>query len=132
MILPLKRATALALTCVLCLFPLRGWAQNDSVQGVVSDAANGEPVPGVVVMVQGTNNGVSTDLDGHYVLPLKGQKNPVIVFRSIGYSTQEIAVNGRTNIDVSLSPDMDIGNFTCLQQRIPCHLRIRPDHDDSG
>ena len=103
MILPLKRATALALTCVLCLFPLRGWAQK----GVVSDAANGEPIPGVVVMVQGTNNGVSTDLDGHYVLPLKGQKNPVIVFRSIGYSTQEIAVNGRTNIDVSLSPDME-------------------------
>ncbi|MDT3386576.1 MAG: carboxypeptidase-like regulatory domain-containing protein [Bacteroidota bacterium] len=62
-------------------------------------------MPGVVVMVQGTNNGVSTDLDGHYVLPLKGQKNPVIVFRSIGYSTQEIAVNGRTTIDVSLSPD---------------------------
>lgn len=105
--LPLRRAAALVLTGVLCLLPLKGWAQNDSVQGVVSDAANGEPIPGVVVMVQGTNNGVSTDLDGHYVLPLKGQKNPVIVFRSIGYSTQEIAVNGRTTIDVSLSPDME-------------------------
>ena len=105
--LPLRRAAALVMTGVLCLLSLKGWAQNDSVQGVVSDAANGEPVPGVVVMVQGTNNGVSTDLDGHYVLPLKGQKNPVIVFRSIGYSTQEIAVNGRTNIDVSLSPDME-------------------------
>jgi TonB-dependent SusC/RagA subfamily outer membrane receptor len=105
--LPLRRAAALVMTGVLCLLSLKGWAQNDSVQGVVSDAANGEPIPGVVVMVQGTNNGVSTDLDGHYVLPLKGQKNPVIVFRSIGYSTQEIAVNGRTTIDVSLSPDME-------------------------
>ena len=105
--LPLRRAAALVMTGVLCLIPLRGWAQNDSVQGIVSDAANGDPIPGVVVMVQGTNNGVSTDLDGHYVLPLKGQKNPVIVFRSIGYSTQEIAVNGRTTIDVSLSPDME-------------------------
>ena len=105
--LPLRRAAALVMTGVLCLLSLKGWAQNDSVQGVVSDAANGEPIPGVVVMVQGTNNGVSTDLDGHYVLPLKGQKNPVIVFRSIGYSTQEIAVNSRTTIDVSLSPDME-------------------------
>ena len=63
--LPLRRAAALVMTGVLCLLSLKGWAQNDSVQGVVSDAANGEPIPGVVVMDQGTHNGVSTDRDGH-------------------------------------------------------------------
>lgn len=102
-----RRAAALVVTGVMCLFPMKGWAQNDSVHGVVSDAANGEPIPGVVVMVHGTDNGVSTDLDGHYVLPLKGQKNPVIVFRSIGYKTQEIEANGRSVIDISLSADME-------------------------
>lgn len=102
-----RRAAVLVATGVMCLFSPKGWAQNDSVRGVVSDAANGEPIPGVVVMVQGSDNGVSTDLDGRYVLPLKGRKNPVIVFRSIGYTTQEIAVNGRSDIDVSLSADIE-------------------------
>lgn len=102
-----RRAAVLVATGVMCLFSPKGWAQNDSVRGVVSDAANGEPIPGVVVMVQGSDNGVSTDLDGRYVLPLKGRKNPVIVFRSIGYTTQEIAVNGRPDIDVSLSADIE-------------------------
>lgn len=102
-----RRAAVLVATGVMCLFSPKGWAQNDSVRGVVSDAANGEPIPGVVVMVQGSDNGVSTDLDGRYVLSLKGRKNPVIVFRSIGYTTQEIAVNGRPDIDVSLSADIE-------------------------
>lgn len=105
-----RRAAVLVATGVMCLFSPKGWAQNDSVRGVVSDAANGEPIPGVVVMVQGSDNGVSTDLDGRYVLPLKGRKNPVIVFRSIGYTTQEIAVNGRSDIDVSLSADIEFLN----------------------
>ena len=104
---PLRSLAALVLTGVLCLIPLKGWAQGESVQGVVSDATNGDPLPGVVVMIQGTNNGVSTDLDGHYVLPLKGQKNPIIVFRSIGYTTQEITVGGRSTINVSLAPDTE-------------------------
>ena len=104
---PLRSLAALVLTGVLCLIPLKGWAQGESVQGVVSDATNGDPLPGVVVMIQGTNNGVSTDLDGHYALPLKGQKNPIIVFRSIGYTTQEITVGGRSTINVSLAPDTE-------------------------
>lgn len=104
---PFRSLAALVLTGVLCLIPLKGWAQGESVQGVVSDATNGDPLPGVVVMIQGTNNGVSTDLDGHYVLPLKGQKNPIIVFRSIGYTTQEITVGGRSTINVSLAPDTE-------------------------
>lgn len=102
-----RRAAVLVATGVMCLFFPKVWAQNDSVRGVVSDAANGEPIPGVVVMVQGSDNGLSTDLDGRYVLTLKGLKDPVIVFSSIGYATQEIAVNGRSDIDVSLSADIE-------------------------
>ena len=105
--IPMRKLAVLALTCVMCFLPLTGWAQNDTVQGVVSDATNGGPVPGVTVLVKGTDNGVSTDLDGHYVIHLRGQKNPVLVFSSIGYATQEISVGKRTTIDVSLSEDQE-------------------------
>ena len=105
--IPLRRVAALIVTGVMCLFPMKGWAQNESVQGVVSDVSNGEPLPGVVVMVHGTDVGVSTDMDGHFVLPLKGQKDPVIVISSIGYASQEIPVDGRSTINVSLAPDME-------------------------
>ena len=105
--IPMRKLAVLALTCVMCFLPLTGWAQNDTVQGVVSDATNGGPVPGVTVLVKGTDNGVSTDLDGHYVIHLRGQKNPVLVFSSIGYGAQEISVGKRTTIDVSLSEDQE-------------------------
>ena len=102
----LKRLTALAQAVVLCLIPILGWAQERTVRGVISDASTGYPIPGVVVMIKGTNNGVSTDLDGQYILPLNGQKDPVIVIRSIGYTTQEIPVIDQVDIDVSLATDM--------------------------
>lgn len=102
---PFRSLAALVLTGALCLIPIKGWAQNESVQGVVTDVSNGEPLPGVVVIVQGTNVGVSTDLDGHFVLPLKGQKDPVIVISSIGYISQEIPAAGHGTINVSLAPD---------------------------
>lgn len=102
----LKKFTSLAQAVVLCLIPTLGWAQERTVRGVISDASTGDPIPGVVVMIKGTNNGVSTDLDGQYILPLNGQKDPVIVIRSIGYTTQEIPVIDQVDIDVSLATDM--------------------------
>ncbi|MEZ4817479.1 MAG: SusC/RagA family TonB-linked outer membrane protein [Flavobacteriaceae bacterium] len=75
-----------------------------TVGGNVSDA-NG-PVPGVNVIVKGTSNGAQTDFDGNYSLN-DVASNAVLVYSYIGYVTQEVAVGGRTNINVTLQEDVE-------------------------
>ncbi|WP_442265890.1 SusC/RagA family TonB-linked outer membrane protein [Tenacibaculum sp. ZS6-P6] len=75
-------------------------AQN--VNGVVSDKSG--PLPGVNIIVKGTTRGTETDFDGKY--SLKDVKpNDVLVFSYLGYKTIEIAVDGRTNVNVILEED---------------------------
>ncbi len=73
-----------------------------TVSGTVSDA-NG-PLPGASVLVKGTSNGTQTDFDGNYTLNNVGS-DAVLVFSYIGYATQEVAVGGRSTIDVTLQED---------------------------
>ena len=80
------------------------WAQQLTVTGKVTSAEDGAPLPGVNVLAQGTTGGTVTDADGSYVLSLEG--NRVLVFSFIGYITQEIAVDGRTVLDVQLAQDV--------------------------
>ena len=62
----LSRSLRLAvMTLVAMTLSLSAWAQNISVSGTVTDKS-GEPVIGAYVMVQGTTNGTSTDIDGRY------------------------------------------------------------------
>ena len=75
-----------------------------TVSGTVVDE-NGVPLPYVTVSVAGTTNGTATNEQGEYSIRIS-EPNPVLVFSYIGYQTQEIPVNGNTNIDVSLQPDM--------------------------
>lgn len=105
-----KSLVALALTCVLCLLPVKGWSQSESVQGSVIDVSNGDPIAGAFVTVKGTDTGVSADQDGRYSLLLKGLDNPVLVVSCIGYKTQEISVGKSSIINVSLSPDSEFLN----------------------
>ncbi len=76
------------------------FAQN-KVTGTVSDDLG--PAIGVSVMEKGTNNGVITDLDGNYVITVK--PGATLVFSSIGYATQEVAVGNRSVVDVLLALD---------------------------
>lgn len=75
-----------------------------SVSGRVTDE-NGVAFPGVNVIVKGTNNGTSTDADGNYSIEVAGE-NDVLVFTFVGYAAQEVAISGRTVIDVTMSPDV--------------------------
>ncbi len=73
--------------------------QAQTVSGTVSDATG--PLPGASVVVKGTTNGTQTDFDGNYTLN-DVAADAVLVFSYIGFSAQEIAVNGQTTIDVVL------------------------------
>ncbi|WP_215224643.1 SusC/RagA family TonB-linked outer membrane protein [Echinicola shivajiensis] len=78
------------------------------VKGKVLEKETGETLPGVAIMLKGTSIGTITDLDGNYSLTIPdGHENPVIVFRSLGYLPIEIAVDGKSQIDVELVSSME-------------------------
>ena len=78
------------------------FAQN-KVSGIVTDDIG--PVIGASIMEKGTQNGAITDLDGHYEITVK--PGATLVFSSIGYATQEIAVGSQKVINVILSEDAE-------------------------
>lgn len=81
-----------------------GDRQNGAVQGQVTDAA-GQPLPGVSVSLKGTATGTVTDLNGRFTLNSGNAEKPVLVLSYIGYITQEVAVGGRTFVEVALQED---------------------------
>lgn len=85
----------------LALISLCGYAQQITVKGVVTSATDQQPLIGTTVQVKGTGTGTITGIDGDYTLP-NVDKNAVLVFSSIGFESQEIAVGGRTTINVVL------------------------------
>ena len=85
---------------VLCLMSVSAWAQS-TVSGTVTDAGTGEPMGGVTVQIQGTTAGSFTGPDGRYTVSVPGD-DATLVFSFLGFQTQDVAVNGRTTINVSM------------------------------
>lgn len=77
---------------------------NVIVRGKVKDE-NGQPVPGTNILVKGTSTGTASDANGDYSLNIPEGKG-TLVFVFIGYVTQEVEVNGRAVIDISLKPEV--------------------------
>ncbi|NJK84702.1 MAG: TonB-dependent receptor plug domain-containing protein [Bacteroidales bacterium] len=65
---------------------------------------DGEPIPGVSVIVKGTNTGTATDIDGNYILEVP--PGSTLVFSSVGMSRVEVPVDNQTVINVNLEPDV--------------------------
>src|SRR5690606_980389 len=82
-----------------------GYAQETGrlVTGTVVSAEDGLPMPGVNVLVQGTSRGTTTDFDGNY--QIEAASNEVLLFSFLGFATQEIPVQNRTQINVELISD---------------------------
>ncbi|PIQ22575.1 MAG: SusC/RagA family TonB-linked outer membrane protein, partial [Cytophagales bacterium CG18_big_fil_WC_8_21_14_2_50_42_9] len=74
------------------------------VTGKVIAAADNAVLPGVTVVVKGTNTGTSTDASGNYSIELPAGQD-VLTFTFIGYTAQDVAVGNRTTINVTLSED---------------------------
>jgi len=74
---------------------------QEEISGTVSDALSGETLPGVNVMVKGTTTGTSTDSEGGFELTV-GSLQDTLIFSFIGYQTQEVPINDRTEIDIAL------------------------------
>ncbi|MCG8306799.1 MAG: TonB-dependent receptor [Cytophagales bacterium] len=79
--------------------------QGITITGKVTSNEDGEGLPGVNVLVKGTSRGSVTDIEGNYTLEVPDE-NSVIVFSSVGFVSEEIAVGNRTVIDLALVPDL--------------------------
>ena len=90
------------LLALLLLLPGQSFAQTLRVTGQVLDE-QGEGVIGAGVVIQGTNTGTITDLDGNFVLPSVA-RGTTLEISCVGYATQEVVVNGPT-LTVTLLPD---------------------------
>ncbi|WP_231932316.1 MULTISPECIES: SusC/RagA family TonB-linked outer membrane protein [Butyricimonas] len=75
------------------------------VTGVVKDA-QGEPLPGVTVVVKGTTLGCATDADGKYKLPISLEGDVVLVFSFVGMQTKEVTYKGEAELNITLEPDV--------------------------
>ncbi len=94
------------LLCIAAAFLSQvAFAQNINVSGTVTDAATGEGVPFASLQVKGTMTGTATDADGKYAISVP--KNAILIFSSIGYINQEVAVDGRSVVNVLLAPDTE-------------------------
>ena len=76
--------------------------QQLKITGTVTDSITGEALPGVNVVVRGTTLGTMTDVTGNYTLEVPNASD-TLVYSFIGYVMQEIALGGRTTIDVALT-----------------------------
>lgn len=79
--------------------------QEVTVTGTVTSSEDGASLPGVNVLVKGTNRGTTTDADGKYAIQVPGD-DAVLVFSFIGYTSQEITVASKSTIDVALVADI--------------------------
>ena len=79
-------------------------AQTNVVRGLVTDSRTNETLPGVSIVVKGTTTGTISSLDGSYVI--NAGPNATLVFSYVGMKTVEVAVSGRSVVDVALESTM--------------------------
>lgn len=95
----MKQLTKLVIVLLLFCFQ-QVFAQSSTVTGTVTDAKDGTPLPGVNVIEKGTTNGVTTDFDGNYSIDVA--EGATLQFSFIGFTPQDITVNGQSTINVAL------------------------------
>ena len=80
------------------------YSQGVQITGTVTDAENGEALPGVSVVVKGTTIGAVTDFEGNYSISVPNA-DALLVFSFVGMESQTITVGASTSIDVLLTVD---------------------------
>ncbi len=91
------------LAVFLMVISVTVFAQKQKVSGTVTDA-EGEPLPGVTVIVKGTTIGTITDIDGNYTMP-EVDRESELVFSFVGMIPQEIIVGDQTALSVTMASD---------------------------
>tara|TARA_R100001369_G_scaffold38462_1_gene64156 strand:- start:6011 stop:9235 length:3225 start_codon:yes stop_codon:yes gene_type:complete len=98
----MKKRFNVILTLFLVFMVQLTFAQQKTVTGTVVDE-NGLSLPGVNVIVQGTNNGTQTDFDGKF--SISTETGQILVFSYVGFANQKITVGAQNTINVTLAVD---------------------------
>ena len=94
-----KVSQVLLVSFSLLMLSLTALAQN-AITGKVTDSKDGSPVAGVTVTVKGTRIATQTVSDGSF--KISAPANAVLILTSVGYTTQEVNVAGKTSVEVRL------------------------------
>ncbi|GAB2763471.1 SusC/RagA family TonB-linked outer membrane protein [Rhabdobacter roseus] len=97
-----------------------------TVTGTIKAKADGVPMPGVNIIVKGTQVGTTTDIQGRYAISVEDE-NAVLIFSYIGFNSQEVPVNGKSIIDVNLEE-----NVATLQEAVVTALGIKREKRSLG
>jgi len=80
------------------------FAQEQQISGIITDSNTNEPLPGVSIMVEGTRNGTTTDINGKYTV--KVDRNSILIFSFLGYLQERVTIANQTTVDVKLVSDV--------------------------
>ena len=100
-----KKIYGLALMLMMLFVSATAMAQSVTVTGNVTDQT-GEVVIGASILEKGTSNGTITDFDGNYAITVDA--NATLVISYVGYQTQEVALKGKTVVNVVMSEDAQL------------------------
>jgi len=95
----------LVLLSSVCSLSTAAQSGTRRVSGTVRAGDSKEGLPGVTVLVKGTNNGTSTGMDGGYEVNVPATGAVTLSFSFVGYTTKEVAVGSQSQIDVTLAAD---------------------------
>ncbi|PCH73267.1 MAG: SusC/RagA family TonB-linked outer membrane protein [Flavobacteriaceae bacterium] len=102
----MKKMYYLFTVVLMVCFAQNTFAQSKTISGTVTEKGTGISLPGVNVLIKGTNQGVVTDFDGNFTISSKIE-NGKLVFSFLGYKTKTIALSGNTQvINVQLIEDL--------------------------
>lgn len=92
------------LIIAVCVWEVSLFAQTQQISGKVSSAEDDSPIPGVSVVVKGTTNGTTTNINGEFEMVVP--ENEVLVFSFVGLKTIEVPVTAQTMYNISMENDM--------------------------
>ncbi|MES2004931.1 MAG: SusC/RagA family TonB-linked outer membrane protein [Bacteroidota bacterium] len=89
-----------------CLSVISSQAQNKTISGKVTDAKDGSAMVGASVVVKGSKTGTQTGADGTFKLSVPSSATTLVI-SSVGFGSQEVSIQGRASVDVSLTASND-------------------------
>lgn len=92
---------------MLMLFTYASALAQVQIKGTVVAAKDAEPMIGVAILENGTNNGTVTDLEGNYFMQVQSE-NSTLTVSFVGYKTQTIKVNGRNVVNIRMEEDTKV------------------------
>lgn len=101
-------------------------AQTRIVTGQVIGTDDKQPIPGVNIIIQGTNRGAATDFNGKYTIEVERGEN-TLVFSFVGYKVQTVTIGDREVVNVNLEPEA-----TALDEVVVVGYGIQKKSDITG